>query len=120
MYYKKQRGNIGEEIATKYLKEKKYIIMQRNFLIRTGEIDIIAKDIESNEVVFIEVKTRTTKKYGNPIDAIDAKKMKHIYQTAMYYINKNHLEEQVGIRFDAVEVYLLETNIKIKHIKNII
>ena len=52
---KKKLGNLGEEIATKYLEKHNFKIIKRNFYCRQGEIDIIAKDKE--EIVFIEVKT---------------------------------------------------------------
>ena len=61
-------GKTGEEIAEIYLIKNGYKILERNFSCRQGEIDIIARDIK--EIVFVEVKTRTNKKYGEPIDSI--------------------------------------------------
>ena len=62
MYIRHNLGQTGEDIAEIYLVKKGYKIIERNFSCRQGEIDIIAKYKE--EVVFIEVKTRTNKRYG--------------------------------------------------------
>lgn len=61
MYKSHELGLQGENIATRYLIQNNYVIVERNFNCYFGEIDIIAKD--KNEFVFIEVKTRTTNKY---------------------------------------------------------
>ena len=113
----KKLGNLGEEIAVNYLKEQGLKILETNFYCRQGEIDIIAK--EKDEIVFVEVKTRTSKTFGNPVDAITSVKKLHIYKTARYYLYKYHLKN-VGIRFDVVEVLLEEGNFKVNHIKQIL
>ena len=58
MYVNQTLGRFGEEKACNYLKKNNYKIIERNFRCRQGEIDIIAKDLSKNELVFIEVKTR--------------------------------------------------------------
>ena len=103
MYIKKEIGYLGEELATKYLKEKNYEIIQRNFICRQGEIDIIALDKTKKELVVIEVKTRTNNKYGNPSESVNENKQKHIYRTAKYYTYKNKLDKML-IRFDIIEI----------------
>lgn len=119
MYYKKEIGNNGEKIAREYLEKSNYKIIDTNFYSKSGEIDIIANDIQNDEIVFIEVKTRTNTTYGNPIDAINKQKMNHMYQTAKYYIKINKLEQRY-IRFDAIEVYIIDKKTNIHHIQNII
>ena len=84
MNVNKERGKQGEEIATQYLTKKGYQILERNFYARKGEIDIIAK--EKQEIVFVEVKTRSNHQYGNPAEAVDSHKIHHIYDTAKYYL----------------------------------
>lgn len=76
MYTKKEVGKIGEDISSKYLKNSNYEIINRNFFSKYGEIDIIAKDIKRNEVVFIEVKTRTNKKIWRTIRSNRSNKIK--------------------------------------------
>lgn len=112
MYYKHQFGRLGENISTDYLIKKGYKIIDKNFLCRQGEIDIIA--VDKNEIVFIEVKTRTSLKYGNPIEAINKNKIKHIYNTAKYYLHINSLQDKF-VRFDVIEIYITNKTCYIKH-----
>ena len=117
MYQRHEIGKIGEDIATRYLEQIGYEIIQRNFECKIGEIDIIAKDKE--EIVFVEVKTRASTLYGQPKDAVDVTKKKHIYRTAEFYIYIRHLEKY-SVRIDVIEVYKKEAKFKVHHIKNAI
>lgn len=110
-------GKQGEEVVCKYLEKNNYIILDKNFNIRTGEIDIIAKD--KNEIVFIEVKTRTNNRYGMPVEAVTEEKLKKIYRTAEYYIHKRNLYN-ISARIDVVEVFINENKYYIKHLKDVI
>lgn len=114
---KKEMGNLGEEIASKYLNENGYQILERNFYTRHGELDIIAK--QNDEIAFIEVKTRSNHSYGNPREAVTPIKQKHMYQAAKYYLYKTK-QENAFTRFDVVEVYVSKEKIKINHIKQIL
>ncbi len=116
MYINQELGKIGEDIATSHLKKLNYKIIERNFRTRTGEIDIIAKD--KNELVFVEVKTRTTTFFGNPAEAVNFIKKEHIYKTAKYYLYKNKLENAF-VRFDVIEIYFNNNKYKVVHLKNI-
>ena len=62
--YNYNLGKLGEKIAEKYLIKNKYTIIEKNFYSKQGEIDIIAEEKDTREIVFIEVKTRTNSKYG--------------------------------------------------------
>ena len=115
---KKDLGRKGEQITVEFLKKIKYKIIEQNFTSRSGEIDIIAKDTNTNEIVFIEVKTRTNIKYGKPIEAVNKNKVNHILKTATYYIYIKKLEREI-IRFDIIEIYIHKDKIKISHTKNI-
>ena len=114
MYLRHEIGKIGEELAVKYLESIGYTIIERNFVARQGEIDIIARDKE--ELVFIEVKTRTNTLYGKPVEAVNEPKQKHLISTAKYYLYSKHLENEF-VRLDVIEVYLRENSYKINHIK---
>lgn len=117
MYQKHETGKIGEDIATRYLEQIGYEIIQRNFECKQGEIDIIAKD--KDEIVFVEVKTRASCMYGQPKDAVDRTKKKHIYRSAEFYIYIRHLENY-PVRIDVIEVYKKQGKFKVNHIKNAI
>lgn len=108
-------GNWGENQAEEYLRKNEYEIIERNFYSYHGEIDIIAKD--KNELIFCEVKTRRNIQYGMPIDAVNKFKQKRIYLTAKYYLYKNNINN-ISVRFDIIEVYLINHVIRINHIKN--
>ena len=118
MYFRKEIGRWGEKLACTYLEKSNYKIIEKNFLCRQGEIDIIAKDITKNELVFIEVKTRSNFKYGNPADSVNQEKQKHMKSAIKYYIYKNNVQN-MAIRVDVVEVYIAD-NCKINHIKQIL
>lgn len=108
-------GGVGESIVCKYLIKYGYEILYRNFVCNQGEIDIIFKD--KDEYVFAEVKTRNTREYGFPAEAVNYFKKKHIWNSAKYFLYKNNLLNEC-IRFDVIEVYISKENIKINHIKN--
>lgn len=116
MYLRHITGKSGEDIAIKYLEKNNYEIMERNFSCRQGEIDIIAKD--NNEIVFIEVKTRTNNQYGEPANAVTYIKKKHLINTIKYYLYIHHIE-QCFIRIDVIEVYV-KNKYYIHHIKQAI
>lgn len=115
-FYKKDLGNMGEEKASNFLIQDGYSILARNFRTNQGEIDIIAK--KNEEYIFIEVKTRTSIKYGEPIEAINKNKKKHIVNASKYFICKNKLNNKY-IRYDIIEVYINKKSQLINHIKNV-
>ena len=71
-----QKGRAGEMIALKYLIDNKANILETNYRINSGEIDIIAEI--NDELVFIEVKSRTNIKFGYPSEAVDCRKIRKI------------------------------------------
>mgnify|MGYP005611640115 CR=1 FL=1 len=108
MMLKRDIGNLGEDLAVKYLKKQGYKILERNFSVHSmGEIDIIAKDKE--EYVFIEVKTRTNENYGKPKDAVNQVKKKHIYKSTECYTYIHNIENE-PIRIDVIEIYKKKEN----------
>ena len=119
MYLRHEIGRIGEISARIYLEKNNHIILTVNYRSYFGEIDIIARDKKSKEIVFVEVKTRSSSKFGEPIDAVNFKKMNKIYKTAQIYINKYNLEME-KIRFDVIEVFMKNTEIyRINHVKDV-
>jgi len=116
MYRKQEIGKQGEDMACRYLQERGYKILTRNFRCKQGEIDIISLDKNSDELVFIEVKTRTSKKYGMPVDAVNEVKQKHIYRSAEYYVYRNRIKN-TAIRLDIIEIRVYESRFYINHIK---
>lgn len=117
MYQSHIIGKIGEEIAVKYLQDIGYEIIQRNYSCKLGEIDVIAK--YKGELIIIEVKTRTSNLYGQPAEAVNDIKQKHIFKAAQYYLIKNKMEDTL-VRIDVIEVYLNKNKTyKLNHIKQV-
>ncbi len=113
---KKELGAIGEKYAADYLKGKKYEILQLNFSCPLGEIDIIAK--HKNSIVFVEVKTRTSTKFGKGMEAVNYYKQQKLRKVALYYLN-NKAPFFSNIRFDVIDILIQnEDEIKIEHIEN--
>jgi len=110
-----EKGRQGEALACRFLEEKGYIILARNFVWQKHEIDIIAQD--KNEVVFIEVKERETDVFGEPYEAVNLKKQKIIIRVADYYLRKFNINFEA--RFDIISI-ILERNSspKIEHLIN--
>ena len=104
MYQRHELGRNGEEISCDYLENKGYEILERNFRYKKYEIDIIAKD--KNELVFIEVKTRSQKEYGLPAESVTKIKQKHICKAARFYLHI-HKKENDFVRFDVIEVLFI-------------
>ena len=99
-----QLGKEGEEAAARFLRKNGYRILYRNFQSpKGGEIDIVARDCKENELVFIEVKTRSTDKFGRPAEAVDAAKQMQIIKAANYWLFLLD-KPDVIYRFDIVEV----------------
>ena len=116
--YKKTVGNLGEDAAVKYLKKNKYIILDRNFNVHGGEIDIIAKD--GDYVVFVEVKTRTNEDYGGGLEAVNYTKQQRLIKAAQIYMLRLG---DVPARFDVLVVSGMMNGKrlkieKIEHIRN--
>ncbi len=108
-------GKQGEELAISYLKSKGFKILEKNQRNRFGEIDIIAKD--HGTLVFIEVKTRTSEAFGNPIQGINEKKQERLRHLAMRYMADKGLIEQ-EVRFDVLGILQTKKETKIEHIPN--
>jgi len=83
-------GNYGEDFACQILKKLGYKILSRNFYTRFGEIDIITK--KDDEIIFVEVKTRTSRRYGLPVEAVTKIKMARIEKSIQYYLMVKNLK----------------------------
>lgn len=113
----KELGKKGEQLAAKYLENScGYTLIKQNFTTKIGEIDIIAQD--HGTIVFIEVKTRMTIRYGVPSEAVNKRKQQKIGKVAACFLCQQK-RWQHPCRFDVIEVYAKNDNsIKINHIKN--
>lgn len=98
--HKKLLGQKGEKLVERYLKKQGLKILRRNYRTPFGEADIIAK--EKDEIVFVEVKARTSESYGAPREAVDREKRRRYYQIAKFFWLE--MGEEPNARFDVAEV----------------
>jgi putative endonuclease len=94
-------GKQGEEIARHYLQTIGYRILEQNYQCPLGEIDLIAEDGET--IAFIEVKTRTSHRYGLPQLAVGWKKQMKLKQLAWYYL-VHQQRMKSPCRFDVIAI----------------
>ncbi len=110
-------GAMGEAAAERYLNQKGFHTLQRNYRIRGGEIDIIAANEEY--IVFAEVKTRNTRALERPAFWVDSRKQRRILRTAMQYMVQHDIQLQprcdvIEVEYDAVTKMI----VRIEHIEN--
>jgi putative endonuclease len=98
-------GERGEDYAVRYLRRQGYKILVRRFKSRAGEIDIVARHGEW--LVFVEVKTRKSDRYGTPSESVNREKQRHMSKVALDYLRLLN-NPQIRFRFDIVEVLLTE------------
>lgn len=93
-------GAWGEELAAAFLRQKGYVIVERNWKMGHRDIDIIAKD--DDMMVFVEVKTRRNRVFGEPEDAVDYRKLGNLQKAVNYYVKSRRINS--NIRLDLVTV----------------
>ena len=107
-------GLKGEELARNYLKENNYQIRATNWRFGKNEIDIIA--IDQKEIVIVEVKTRSTRFYGDPEVFVTKTKQRFLVKAAHAYIIQKNIN--LDCRFDIISVVVTASKTEIHHIKN--
>ena len=113
----KVKGKQGEKIAEEYLKNKGWKILDRNFhYSKIAEIDLVAQAGEN--IVFVEVKTRTTNNFGAPEEAVDYRKMQNIFMASRHYLKEKNIKN-LKPRIDVISIILNPKEFKIRHIENV-
>ena len=110
-------GRQGEDLAHRYLRRRKYVIVARNYRPATGapgEIDIIAR--EGRQLVFVEVKTRSSNAISFPERAVDDEKQRYIIRTARDYARRANVDWS-DVRFDVIAISGV-TKPEIHHLKD--
>lgn len=107
-------GKKGEESAVRFIRKKGYRVLEKNYRTVFGEIDIIAKDKDT--VVFIEVKTRTSRTFGHPYEAVTPAKREKIKKVALCFLKKSRKEPPA--RFDVLSINIENGSEEIEHIED--
>ena len=104
---RRRLGNLGEGYAAKYLRKKGYRILERNYVGKWGEMDIIAK--KRNLIAFVEVKTRSIEEKcdleSRPAAAVGREKQQKLIHIANEYARRIHKKDGILMRMDIVEVF---------------
>ncbi len=117
--YKNRLGANGELIAKKYLeKDKHFKFIKNNYRFERAEIDLIFEDEIKRLLLFIEVKTRRNKKYGEPEESVTVTKQNQIRKAAMGFVSENIKYTDYDLRIDIISIFLNEGRVDINHIEN--
>ena len=108
-------GRQGERLAVEFLNRLGYKIIEKNLKTKFGEIDIVC--LEKAVIVFVEVKARTTSRYGDPYEAVDRNKQKRLSRAALGYLSRKRWEERIA-RFDVISILWKGPQPEINHIKD--
>lgn len=119
MAAKDDLGRHGEDLATQFLADLGYAIIERNWRTRGGELDIVAQDADTT--VFVEVKTRAGLGFGHPFEAITAPKLARLRRLAMAWCDARLTERRRGlVRIDAIAVIAPRDAVpRIEHLKSV-
>jgi putative endonuclease len=112
---KKEIGQRGENLAVDYLQKLGYVILERNYRCKLGEVDIIARD--NDILVFIEVRTRSSLDFGLPQESINRRKRHQLSKVALEFMNRKKFKN-IPARFDVVAVSLEAGKEKVEHIRD--
>ena len=101
---KRRIGAVYEAMACKYLQAQGLIVVEKNYRVRQGEIDLILKEMPGPVYVFAEVKYRKNRSAGAPEESVTLKKQRQICKVALFYLNQKKLGLDVSCRFDVIAI----------------
>ena len=112
---KQSSGAWGEDLALRYLTRRGYILVERNYRTRYGEIDLILR--KDDTLVFVEVKLRRTTGFGDPLEAVTSRKQRTIRSLAVQYLSDRSPNFDT-LRFDVIGILAHGNKVRIRHVKN--
>ncbi len=110
--YNRRLGQYGENLAAEFLIRRGCRIIDQNFATPYGELDLIATN--GDEILFIEVKTRTNVTYGYPEIAVDTKKLNHLQKAIRIYLEQHRLQMNWRLEIISIELNKLKKTAKIR------
>src|ERR1043166_2986335 len=108
-------GRDGENLAERFLKKKGYVLVERNYRCRGGEVDLIVLDRRT--IVFVEVKTRSDASFGSPLEAVETRKQRKMIRAAEFFLNEKKLHNR-DARFYVVGISWFGPKPSVEHIEN--
>ncbi len=97
----RQIGDEGEALAVAYLESKGYTILERNYFFMRSEVDIVAYD--ETCIIFVEVKKRASRVFGNPEEFVTKEKQKNLYKAAEAWLYERKMDGS-PVRFDVISI----------------
>lgn len=96
-------GQVCENIARDYLEQQGLLFLQAGYQCRYGEVDLVMHDCRQDQIVFVEVRARSTQDYGDPVETVTKHKANKQLKTALLYLQR-HFTSEPGYRFDIIAI----------------
>jgi putative endonuclease len=116
--YKNRLGRRGELIAKNFLLKKGLSFVKANVRFERAEVDLVFKDEENKILVFVEVKTRTNKSFGEPEESVTPPKMEQIRKAAMGFVSEHSEFDEFDLRMDVITIMITGDRTEVNHIEN--
>lgn len=116
LYKRHQLGQTAEQLASAYLQEKGFTLVEKNYHCRQGEIDLIMQD--KKQIVFVEVRCRNSSAYGNALESITSFKTKKIIRAATHFLQMKKWLYKVSSRFDIIVIHPIQGEMRLQWLKN--
>jgi putative endonuclease len=102
----KSLGQLGEQLAAEHYKRSGFTILEKNFIFpkgkQMGELDLVC--LKGKEIVFVEVKYRSSGRFGGPFEAVDMGKQRRLVRTAKLYLSLHPEYQNYEVRIDVAAV----------------
>lgn len=112
---RRELGQAGEDAAWDHLRRAGYSLLARNLRTRAGEVDLIVT--RGDTIVFVEVRGRSSSRFGTPLESVDRRKQARVARLAMEYVARNRIADR-RIRFDVVAVEWQDGRPTVNHLEN--
>lgn len=113
---RQQLGQQAEQAACRFLESKGMRLLLQNYHCRFGEIDLIMQD--QDDIVFVEVRSRSRVDYGSAGESITNSKIKKLGKTAVHFLQKKNWLYKFASRFDVIAIHTMDNDMQIEWIKN--
>ncbi len=110
-------GMVGEAIAERFLTDQGLILLERNWRSSEGEVDLVFKDTEAGEMVFVEVKSRSSGRFGSGSEAISGEKYRRLYRLAHGWLRSRGISSPFRIDVVSIDDLVLP---RVSHIRRVI
>ena len=115
--FKQRVGKRGEAIAVRWYRRQGYVVVARNYHTRFGELDLICW--KGKTMVFVEVKTRTSRAYGLPVDSIDQYKLDKLYLATQIWLQRNNYQGELLFQLLGIQLTKNKAYISIRELYSI-